>query len=602
MKKTIIGFSLTALIFSLIGFLVFIIIPSANVGVNTYDVTWVFNTIATQYFIWFHSSANSVASESRILFLIILSGLIIYSLILFVMSIVAKQVKNIVFVLFFDLIVGLMFFSTMAFVVNDCEGLPGTYTFTDFISNLQSNSQTGALAFFISLILILASVIVMALSGILDFIALCVELHNNKKRALLKKDEYVLAYENGAHAPSLSRTASEKAATDVNATDVKPEPAVACSSQEEHPISTPIGEEKNMNVQHSDDSVSPQPQPQSPVQQSQNASQIPSSPVNSAPNGVVQQTIPGIYGPLLVQYINTCAPTQPAQPIQQEQKSKTDESTIAHVESLQNVNSEDIRAILHSELLDSSFSPIEKKEEHTITTPAPTIVQVGPTLQEIRAVIREESLGNAQSSLDEEKIRNIIKDEMSKVAVSQPIEAPKPAVAAPVKAPLIVTSMPKGKEIPLTANGTPKIIRIPFYTRMLSAEKDMKQNYVDLKNEIMSYGVKSRVSNSGDTFRLHTNTYVKLTIAGKSLKLYFALNPKDYANTTLPILDAGHKGIYKEIPLVFKVKSELSLRRAKQLIADTMEKGGLEQGKIENFDWIKELKETVKELEKNNED
>ena len=80
-----------------------------------------------------------------------------------------------------------------------------------------------------------------------------------------------------------------------------------------------------------------------------------------------------------------------------------------------------------------------------------------------------------------------------------------------------------------------------------------------------------------------------MTIAGKSLKLYLALDPKDYKDTTLPIADAGHKGIYKEIPLVFKVKSELSLRRAKQLIADAMAKGGLEQGKVEPHDWVKDI-------------
>ena len=138
-----------------------------------------------------------------------------------------------------------------------------------------------------------------------------------------------------------------------------------------------------------------------------------------------------------------------------------------------------------------------------------------------------------------------------------------------------------------------KIIRIPFPVRMTSAEKELKDNYNELKAEILSYGAKSRVSNSGDTFRLHKVTFVKITIAGKGLKLYYALDPKDYENSTLPVQDAGHKGVYRDIPLVFKVKSDLSLRRAKQLIADVMEKNGLEQGKIEPHDWASELKDYV---------
>ena len=144
----------------------------------------------------------------------------------------------------------------------------------------------------------------------------------------------------------------------------------------------------------------------------------------------------------------------------------------------------------------------------------------------------------------------------------------------------------------------PKIIRIPFEERITSADKDMKNNYNELKNDIMAYGVKSRVSNSGDTFRLHRKTYVKLTIAGKSLKLYFALNPDDYKDTTLPIQDASEKGIYAEIPLVFKVKSGLSMRRAKQLIADTMAQDGLVQGEIGKVNWVKEIAAMMKENRK----
>ena len=133
---------------------------------------------------------------------------------------------------------------------------------------------------------------------------------------------------------------------------------------------------------------------------------------------------------------------------------------------------------------------------------------------------------------------------------------------------------------------------------MLSADKEMQDNYNELKNEILSYGVNSRVSNSGDTFRLHRKTYVKITIAGLSLKLYFALNPDDYKDSTLPIQNAGHKGIYEEIPLVFKVKSGLSMRRCKQLIQDVFDKNGFEQGEIGNTNWVEELKNVQAEDDK----
>ena len=163
---------------------------------------------------------------------------------------------------------------------------------------------------------------------------------------------------------------------------------------------------------------------------------------------------------------------------------------------------------------------------------------------------------------------------------SAPVEEPAPVVEEPAP---VVQNQPK----------TP-IVRIPFEERLLDSDKELQEIYSELKNEILSYGVKSRVSSAGDTFRLHRKTYIKLTVAGKSLKLYFALNPDDYRDSPIPVQDASEKGIYAEIPLVFKVKSPLSVRRCKQLIQDVMERDGLEQGEVGTVNWIKELKAEMK--------
>jgi len=170
-----------------------------------------------------------------------------------------------------------------------------------------------------------------------------------------------------------------------------------------------------------------------------------------------------------------------------------------------------------------------------------------------------------------------------------PVEEPAPApapVAEPAPAPVAVVAPvveePKKEE---------KVYeRLTFGERLLQSEKDVQNLYNELKNEILSYGVKSRVSAVGDTFRLHKKMYVRITVAGKSLKLYFALDPKDYENSTIPVQDASGKALYEEIPLVFKVKSDLSVRRAKELIQATMEKDSLEQGEVGKVNWIKELK------------
>ena len=125
----------------------------------------------------------------------------------------------------------------------------------------------------------------------------------------------------------------------------------------------------------------------------------------------------------------------------------------------------------------------------------------------------------------------------------------------------------------------PKVKRekVTFEQRLAKADPSLVEKYNDIKNEIMSYGVKSRVSSSGDTFRLHTVKYMKMVVAGKKIKLYMKLNPKDYDDTPIPHGDASTKNAYAEIPFVFKVNSDLSVKRAKNLIADMMNKAGLEK-------------------------
>lgn len=240
-------------------------------------------------------------------------------------------------------------------------------------------------------------------------------------------------------------------------------------------------------------------------------------------------------------------------------------------EKKEGLTAEDIRAIIASEFAKRDPKP-EQKEELSAS--------------QIRAIIRSEL--QQVPPLQEERVQPVT------VVVGMP-EAPK-AQPAPKEEEPEEEAEPEPEPVKravgeINPNLPPhdKIIRIPFQNRFKDADPEMLSNYNELKSEIMSYGVKSRVSNKGDTFRLHKVTFVRITVAGKSLKLYFALDPKDYANSTLPVQDASGKGVYKDIPLVFKVKSDLSLRRAKQLIADVMEKNGLEQGKVEPRNWADEL-------------
>ena len=209
------------------------------------------------------------------------------------------------------------------------------------------------------------------------------------------------------------------------------------------------------------------------------------------------------------------------------------------------------------------------------------VTSIEPSL---RSIVREEILAALKElSLD----KNVVVAPVVSSVVSEATEEePAEEAVENEEAPLEEESEAEENEV---VAPKAKIVRIPFSTRIENMREDMRANFNELKADILSYGVKSRVSNSGDTFRLHTKTYVKMTIAGNSLKLYFALDPNDYKDSTLPISDASSKAIYKETPLVFKVKSPLSVRRAKSLIADAMAKDGLVQKEIVNKDYIQEI-------------
>jgi len=120
-----------------------------------------------------------------------------------------------------------------------------------------------------------------------------------------------------------------------------------------------------------------------------------------------------------------------------------------------------------------------------------------------------------------------------------------------------------------------KINRIPFSTKLKNADKDITEKYKIIKDALEGYGLKGRVSFEGDTYRLHRVEYCFITIRGKSLKVYYRLDPKAYENTTIPVKDEGDKKKYVEVPCILKVRSNLSAKRAIELVDDTMSKAGI---------------------------
>lgn len=177
-------------------------------------------------------------------------------------------------------------------------------------------------------------------------------------------------------------------------------------------------------------------------------------------------------------------------------------------------------------------------------------------------------------------ITTAIKEAKARKEKAKVKELPVPMVVEKAVAPVIIekTVSPIVVEKIIKVKKVYVAPRIPFAEKLENSDKDIKDKYNQIKSHLLAYGVKSRVSIPGDTFRLHKEDYAIVTIVGKHLKIYLPLNVKDFKNTIMPVIDASHFKKYKDLPLAFNIKSDLSFRRALRLIDDAMTKKGLKLG------------------------
>ena len=115
--------------------------------------------------------------------------------------------------------------------------------------------------------------------------------------------------------------------------------------------------------------------------------------------------------------------------------------------------------------------------------------------------------------------------------------------------------------------------RVPFENRLRKSVFDLRHKYYDLRDYIKWYGIKNRISIPGDTFSLKRKKYFFITIVGKHIKFYAAIDPAKYADSTMPVEQATAKR-YEETPCVLRIKSDLSYRRAKQIVDEVMAENG----------------------------
>ena len=126
-----------------------------------------------------------------------------------------------------------------------------------------------------------------------------------------------------------------------------------------------------------------------------------------------------------------------------------------------------------------------------------------------------------------------------------------------------------------------------FTAKLIQSEYAVKEWYSVIKNEILSYEkVRDRMSWKRESFRRGRKCVARITMRGRTLCLYLALDASDYANTKYRVESAAAGRANADTPCMFRIKSARRVKYAKDLIRDVMAKFELAQTGRESVNYV----------------
>ncbi len=130
-----------------------------------------------------------------------------------------------------------------------------------------------------------------------------------------------------------------------------------------------------------------------------------------------------------------------------------------------------------------------------------------------------------------------------------------------------------------------------FKAKLIQSDDIIKEYYSQIKNHLLSFKkIHDRMSKKRESYRFGRVCVARMTIRGKTLKLYLALNAKDYEDTKYKVEDASEVKSFADTPLVIKIKNPRRLKYALELIDVAMESvGTVKKQKADETDYAAEL-------------
>lgn len=124
-----------------------------------------------------------------------------------------------------------------------------------------------------------------------------------------------------------------------------------------------------------------------------------------------------------------------------------------------------------------------------------------------------------------------------------------------------------------------------FLAKIIQSSKEVQEYYSILKNEVLSYfKTKDRLSWNNDTINNGRNKILKFAIKGKTLCVYFALDPDKYLGTKYKVEKVEAKK-YADYPCLYRIRNNRRKEYSKDLIRDIFERLDVEQGDVPEVDY-----------------
>ena len=127
-------------------------------------------------------------------------------------------------------------------------------------------------------------------------------------------------------------------------------------------------------------------------------------------------------------------------------------------------------------------------------------------------------------------------------------------------------------------------IKRTYQSKLHQATDELKKYYSDIKNALLSYGLSSRESKTGEKFRYKKNNLAQIKFAGKQVALYLAIKPETLADSKYKGKNVSSKKAYEATPFQYKFKTGRKAIWAKELV----EKLALENNLVKNENYKEE--------------